>query len=225
LIGSSNAIYIISPNVRLETMDKGSTGRHLLEFTQVDFEIKGSTAKQALHFIEELLGRILSRVNSDCAEELAIFGRSLGIPKMPFSIYDSSDLQKEFGFDWEHIISSRSTGPVWAMNHEREFYDKEDPEKPLTYLNYDLIYPEGFGEALSGAEREHEYERILERMHRKKMDLEPYNAYLEVARAGLLHPSAGAGFGVERLVRYICGVKRIEDVSPFGKVPGGKFVF
>ncbi|MFH0971983.1 MAG: amino acid--tRNA ligase-related protein, partial [Candidatus Micrarchaeota archaeon] len=47
LIGSSNAIYIISPNVRLETMDKGSTGRHLLEFTQVDFEIKGSTAKQA----------------------------------------------------------------------------------------------------------------------------------------------------------------------------------
>ena len=40
--------------------------------------------------------------------------------------------------------------PFWVICHKREFYDKEDPERPGHYLNYDLIWPEGFGEALSG---------------------------------------------------------------------------
>ncbi len=43
--------------------------------------------------------------------------------------------------------------------------------------------------------------------------------YIEFARRGL-PPSAGFGIGIERLVRYICGFKRIDDVHPFPKVPG-----
>ncbi len=225
LVGKRDAVYVISPNVRLETMEKGATGRHLLEFTQVDYELKGKSAKDVIGLTEKLFVRIVGRVLEECGPELELFPRIPAIPHSPFKKYDSKELQGEYGDDWEGIISSISTEPVWVTNHEREFYDKEDPQKPFSYLNYDLIYPEGFGEALSGAEREHEYVRILERMHRKKMDLGPYKAYLEVAREGLLHPSAGAGFGVERLVRYICGAKRIEDISPFGKVPGGRFVF
>jgi asparaginyl-tRNA synthetase len=225
LIGSREAIYIISPNVRLETLEKGSTGRHLLEFTQVDFELAGKDSIYIMKFMEELLGRIIGRVREDCGPELEYFGRSLKTPKFPLKKYDSQTLQEKYGPDWEKTASALATEPFWATNHEREFYDKEDPSKPFTYLNYDLVYPEGFGEALSGAERESGHEQILERMKRKKMDLEPYSSYLEVAKAGLLKPSAGAGFGVERMVRYITGSKHIRSVSPFAKVPGEKFIF
>ena len=32
--------------------------------------------------------------------------------------------------------------------------------------------------------------------------------------------STGFGIGIERFTRFICGVERIEDVSPFPKIPG-----
>jgi asparaginyl-tRNA synthetase len=112
-----------------------------------------------------------------------------------------------------------SQGPFWAISHKREFYDREDPEKPGTYLNYDLIYPEGFGEALSGAEREHEYPRIMARISRDALEQGRYAPYLEFAKSGLV-PSAGGGFGVERLVRFLSGAPHVGDVQLFRRVPG-----
>ncbi|HLC48593.1 MAG TPA: asparagine synthetase A [Candidatus Norongarragalinales archaeon] len=225
LLGDREGIYIISPNVRLEPKERGATGRHLLEFTQVDFELKGKKAGDVMVFMEELYGRIFAKVRKECSAELELLGRSLKTPNFPLKKFDSAELKRTLGSDWEKVVSKTAVDPIWVTNHEREFYDKEDPQRPFTYLNYDIVYPEGFGEGLSGAERENEYAQILSRMQRNKMDLGPYSAYLEVARAGLLQPSAGAGFGVERLVRYLCGTSRIEEVAPFAKVPGGKFIF
>ena len=225
LLGDREGVYIVSPNVRLEPMERGATGRHLLEFTQVDFELKGKKAADVMEFMEALYARIFAKVKKECAQELAFLGRTLKTPHFPMKKFDSAELKRTLGSDWEKMVSKTAGDPIWVTNHEREFYDKEDLDRPFTYLNYDVIYPEGFGEGLSGAEREHEHPRILERMHRNKMELGPYGAYLEVAKAGLLSPSAGAGFGVERLVRFLCGAKHIEEVAPFAKVPGGKFVF
>ena len=83
----------------------------------------------------------------------------------------------------------------------------------------DMIYPEGFGEALSGGEREYEYSKILERIRKKKQTNEQFKWFLEAAKYDL-KPSAGFGIGIERLIRYICGYPRIEMVHPFPKVPG-----
>lgn len=83
----------------------------------------------------------------------------------------------------------------------------------------DLIYLEGYGEALSGGEREYEYERIKQRIIRKGQTLSQFKRYLELAKYDL-PPSAGFGIGIERLTRYICGLKRIEEASLFPKIPG-----
>jgi len=225
LSGGLDAIYIVSPNVRLEMPEKGESGRHLLEFVQVDFELKGRSMEQAMRFSEKLLVRAIGAVVARRGKELAALGRELKVPIPPFKSFSTRELEKEYGTEWEKALSEASKEPVWVTSHEREFYDREEPSEPFTYRNYDVIYPEGFGEGLSGAEREWEYGKIVERMQRKKMDLSPYSAYLEVARMGKLVPSAGAGFGVERLVRYCCGLKHIEQVAPFAKVPGRPIVF
>jgi asparaginyl-tRNA synthetase len=83
----------------------------------------------------------------------------------------------------------------------------------------DLLYPEGFGEALSGGEREHEYEDIVRRIEKAGLATEDFELYLAFAKRGL-PASAGFGIGMERLARYICGLKRIEDAALFPKVPG-----
>ncbi|MFA6035931.1 MAG: asparagine synthetase A [Candidatus Micrarchaeia archaeon] len=225
LSGGLDAIYIVSPNVRLEMPEKGKSGRHLLEFVQVDFELKGRSMEQAMRFSEKMLAGAIGAVVKKRKKELDALGRELKVPEAPFKSFSTHELEKEHGAEWEKALSEASKEPVWVTSHEREFYDREEPGKQFTYRNYDVIYPEGFGEGLSGAEREWEYGRLVERMKRKKMDLAPYSAYLEVARRGKLVPSAGAGFGVERLVRYCCGLKHIEQVAPFAKVPGRPMVF
>jgi asparaginyl-tRNA synthetase len=83
----------------------------------------------------------------------------------------------------------------------------------------DLIYPEGYGEAVSGGERENEYERIKYRIHKKGQTYAQFKNYLKCAKEGL-PPSAGFGIGIERLTRYICGLERIEEASLFPKIPG-----
>lgn len=223
---SASKIFVVSPNVRLETPDRGATGRHLLEFTQVDFEWKHAKAADVMRFTEELFSRVFSTVKKDCVEEMAALGREVDVPSTPFKVHSTGELKEEYGESWEAAFSKAISQPAWVLDHEREFYDKEDETRPGHYLNYDIVYPQGFGEGLSGAEREHEYARIVERMKRNKMDLSSYAHYLEAARQGLLQPSAGAGFGVERMVRFLCGFERIEDASPFAKVPGsGSYIF
>ncbi|MFJ2537208.1 hypothetical protein [Pseudomonas sp. NPDC087614] len=79
-------------------------------------------------------------------------------------------------------MSAKAHTPFFVTNYRREFYDRETPGKRGTYNNYDLIYPDGYGEALSGAVREFEYKQIVYRMNELSMDLQPFANYLEVAR-------------------------------------------
>ena len=50
-------------------------------------------------------------------------------------------------------------------------------------------------------------------------NISEYRWYLDMLRDGI-RPSAGFGIGVERLTRWICGLKNIWDAVPFPKVPG-----
>ncbi|HQT45395.1 MAG TPA: asparagine synthetase, partial [Candidatus Micrarchaeota archaeon] len=151
--------------------------------------------------------------------ELKSLGREIPQFSGPFPRRTTMELAKEYGDDWEIPASLASKTPFWALSHKREFYDAEDPDRPGYYLNYDLIYPEGFGEALSGAEREYDYGRIMMRINRDRLDKSRYEAYLKLAEGGM-SPSAGGGFGIERLVRYLSGAKHIGEVQLFKRVPG-----
>lgn len=211
--------YIVSPNVRLEHHDCRSTGVHLFEFSQVDFEIAGGTMYDVMSFMEDALVAVTEAVSRDCGRELAIWGRELRVPSRPFRSYCSHELEAKYGPDWETVASKLTDEPFWALCHKREFYDAEDLNRPGHYKNYDLIYPEGFGEALSGGEREWELERIMERLECDGILPKKYEQYLKIARRGLV-PSAGAGFGVERLTRFLVGADHVGDIQPFRRVPG-----
>jgi len=88
LIGDLDRIYIDSPNVRLESPDCASSGRHLLEFSQIDMELKvpkeATEAKGGFMFLmENLLMHVIQHVKRNCKEELSYFNRDLQVPKRP----------------------------------------------------------------------------------------------------------------------------------------------
>jgi len=53
----------------------------------------------------------------------------------------------------------------------------------------DLFYPEGFGEAASGGEREYEYQKVLSRIKSSNEDAKSYGGCLEMLKYGV-PPSA-----------------------------------
>jgi asparaginyl-tRNA synthetase len=219
---SLERFFTVSPNVRLESPKSKHSGVHLFEFSQVDFELAHAGMQDVFELIQDTVTATIARVRKDCSEELALWKRELKIPKK-YEIHSTDQLIERYGADWERLASEVETNPFWVLNHKREFYDAEDPEKPGSYRNYDLVYPEGFGEALSGGEREWEFERIRMRIERDGLSLEEYKPYLEHAKEGFV-PSAGAGLGVERLTRFLVGASHIGEIQALRRVPGESVV-
>ncbi len=215
-------IFCFSPNVRIEAVERQNSGKHLIEFVQLDLEVKEASREEIMRLGEELFRAIVVAVKEKCREELAFFGRSLSIPESPFDRITYREAEAKYGPEFEEKLSSSRTAPFWVVDFPlegREFYDREDLSRPGILVDMDLYYPEGYGEALSGGEREYQLERICQRIKQKGIQLEAFALYLEVAKRGL-YPSAGFGIGIERLTRYLCGLKQIELTRLFAKLPG-----
>jgi len=222
LVGCSTVyekLFIVSPNIRIEKSERAKTGKHIYEFTQLDFEIQHATSKDVFALVEEAICTLIKGLKADRKAELAILGRSdLKVPKAPFKILDRADLEAKYGADWEAAMIKEITEPVWITNIPREFYDFEDFATGR-WDNYDLFMPQ-YGEVLSGARREYEYSKIYEKMEREQVRKENYSIILKMAKDGRLKPTAGAGIGMERIVGYITGVSHIGECQPFPRVPG-----
>jgi len=218
-------IYFMSPNVRLEKEQVRETGRHLFEFTQVDIEFRDKTKKDFMQFVDGMIAHVYGFVREKCAEDLETLGRELAVPTIPLKVYESEDLRAELGEDYEKIASQRARDPFWITNFRREFYDREDKERRGYFHNYDIFWPEGFGEALSGGEREWEHDEILRKMKERKTDVAAFATYLRVSKEGLIPKTVGGGLGIERMVRFLSGQEHIRDVTMFPRVPGEKVVF
>ncbi len=75
-----------------------------------------------------------------------------------------------------------------GYKHSREFYDFEDFSTGK-WDNYDLFMPQ-FGEILSGAKREYEYDKITKKIERDDVRKENYALIIKMAKEGRLKPTA-----------------------------------
>jgi asparaginyl-tRNA synthetase len=213
-------IFILSPNIRIEKAERAKTGKHIYEFTQLDFEIAAPNAKeQVFAIVEEAIVTLLKDLKRDMKDELCTLSREkIKVPKTPFKILDRADLEAKYGAEWEAKTAEEITEPVWITNIPREFYDYQDFTTGK-WDNYDLFLPQ-FGEVLSGAKREFEYSKMITKLERDQVKKDNFQVVLKMAKEGRIKSTAGAGIGVERLVAWITGVKHIAECQPFPRVPG-----
>jgi asparaginyl-tRNA synthetase len=211
--------FSLSPNIRIETRERAKTGRHLYEFTQLEIEMVNGKMGDVFRVFEDLINSSIAEVKRKLHDNLEILRRDLRVPGTPFKVYNRKKLEEEYGKNWETPISEKSINPVWVTNIPREFYDYED-ETTTEWRNFDLFLPGGYGEVISGAEREYEYTRLLRKMERDGLNRDDYEPLLRLARDGRLKPSAGAGLGIERFISYISGTDHVAEVQPFPRIPG-----
>ncbi|MEM3833543.1 MAG: asparagine synthetase A [Thermoprotei archaeon] len=228
-------IYFVSPNVRLEPPETIYTGRHLTEFFQVDIEWARASYHDVMSLAEGLFLYVVKRIKEDYRRELEELGRELDDYKKPFKRYthkEAVDLLRSLGYNasyaaeipWEgeKILSGIHKEPFFIYDYpkgSRGFYDMEDAERVGILRDFDMLYPEGFGEAISGAEREYIVDKVLARMKESGENPAKYEWYLEMLKEGI-EPSAGFGIGVERFTRFICGLGAIWEARPYPKVAG-----
>ncbi|MEM5831913.1 MAG: asparagine synthetase A [Candidatus Aenigmatarchaeota archaeon] len=237
---SVKGIWIFSPNIRLEPIETAKTGRHLTEFVQIDVELPYASYEDAMKVCEDLFYHVCKRVSEECSKELEFFKRELKVSKPPYkkiTHWEAVEILRKKGFDasfseeipWEgeKELSKMFDSPFFIIDYpkgSRGFYDKEDEKRTnkegrKILRDFDMIYPEGYGEAASGAEREYEIEKVLARMKENGEDPEKYKWYMEMLKDGIV-PSAGFGIGLERLTRFICGLESIAYARPFAKLAG-----
>jgi len=235
MISSFKKIFALSPNIRLEPLESTKTGRHLAEFRQIDLEMAYASYDDGMNLAEGLLAAVVRDVRENCSEELKGLGRKLKEVRGPFKRLthkQAVELSRSNGYmvsyveeipwDAEAALSAMHEEPFFVYDYplvSRGFYDREDPVRPGILRDFDMLYPEGFGEAISGGEREHTYRGVLKRMKLTGVNPKEYGWYLQMLKEGV-PPAAGFGIGVERLTRWICGLKTIWEAVPFPKVPG-----
>ncbi|MEA1870646.1 MAG: asparagine synthetase A [Candidatus Bipolaricaulota bacterium] len=215
-------IFCFSPNVRMEPAERATHGRYLAEFVQLDLEVRDATRDDIMKIGEGLFLAVLNGVKEHCAEELGLLNRQLSITVASFAQITYQEAVEQFGEKFDDALSLSLQEPIWVIDFPRqvrEFYDRQDPSRPGVLLDMDLIYPEGYAEALSGGEREHKLESILKRLKQDKINPERFAKYLSVVEEGI-PASAGFGIGIERLTRYTCGLDSVAEARLFPKVPG-----
>lgn len=215
-------IYCFSPNIRMEPAERAGLGRYLAEFVQLDLEARDASREEMMQIGEGLVVHVIAAVINHCSAKFSRLGRELSVPRTPFPRITFREAKERFGKNFDDSLSASLSAPTWVIDFPRsvrEFYDREDPQRPGILLDMDLIYPEGYGEALSGGEREHSLRRILCRLEQDALDKDKFFQYLAMAAEGI-PPSAGFGIGIERLTRFVCGLDQIEQARLFPKTPG-----
>ncbi len=231
-IFSLEKIYTIAPSFRAE---RSKTSRHLTEYWHAEMEVAWADFDTIINYGEACVKHIVKRVLEKNERELKILERDTSklelAVKKPFVRMTYTDalkvLDEKFGMkiEWgkdlrtieEEKLTTLYDVPIICTRYPKKvkaFYMIEDPENPDVVLGVDFLAPDGYGEIIGGSQREHDIEKIKARLVEAGEDPSQYEFYLDTRRYGSV-PHGGFGLGVERVVRWICGLDTIKDAIPF----------
>jgi asparaginyl-tRNA synthetase len=220
-------VWICQPAFRAE---KSRTAKHLTEFWMIEAERAFSDQEANMNLQEELVAFTVDRILERRDEELSTLGRKLRRPDLPLERIPYDELRetaaaKGIPFKWgedvpaeaERLVSLTKTAPFFVTDFPlsaRSFYHMTYDDRPDVTRSADLIAPEGFGELASGGQRIAEYYPLLQRIKSQELPPEAFSWYLDLRKFGMpVH--SGFGMGVERMTRWIAGLKNIRSASLF----------
>jgi nondiscriminating aspartyl-tRNA synthetase len=220
LASGLDRIFIMGPVYRAEP---SFTTRHMTEFTGWDFELAYIDSHHDV--MDHLEGCLVSGFT----KLKDTLGMEVNVPERPFprvtmveakeklakkgvtskASYDVSPeeeralcelIKEETGNDFVYLID-------WPIEG-RPFYHMRHSDNPAVTKSFDLLY-KGI-EIVTGAQREHRYEVLLEQAEEKSMDQEQLADYLRFFKYGC-PPHGGVGIGPGRIVMKLLDLPSIKE--------------
>jgi len=232
-IASWKNVYDFGPVFRAE---KSKTRRHLTEFWMMDAEMAFVEHEENLKIQENLVSFMVHKVLTENLKELEILERDVKpLEKIKTPFYRithqeaieklhqlGSDIKEmsDLGGDDETALTKQYDQPLFVEKYPakiKAFYMKRDPKNLEYALCADLLAPEGYGEIIGGSQREDDYNELIKRIKENNLPMESFQWYLDLRRYGSV-PHSGFGFGLERIIAWICGLPHLRESIPFPRL-------
>ncbi|KAF9174392.1 aspartate--tRNA ligase dps1 [Mortierella sp. AD011] len=218
------------------------THRHMTEFIGLDMEMAFEEHyHEILDVFDELFVYIFTGLETQYASDLEIVHRQYPFEKFQFlpktlrlEYKDAVALLRENGIemgDYDDLSTEveRKLGQLVKEKYHtdffmldkfplevRPFYTMPDPNNPKYSNSYDFFMRGE--EILSGAQRIHDPDFLIERAKVHGVDPESIKSYVDAFRMGA-PPHGGGGIGLERVVFFYLNLGNIRRVSLFPRDP------
>ncbi|PIA16923.1 Asparaginyl-tRNA synthetase [Coemansia reversa NRRL 1564] len=239
--GAFKRVYSLNPAFRAEP---SQTGRHLSEFWMLEAECAFVDCLETLLDVEEQMVRSATQYLVDNAgEDLDFFARDKShltqlvrrlIDKQPYpriSYTEAIDILQRVdsatfsvvpqwgqGLQSEHeryLATKYFDGPVFVTDYPaaiKPFYMLPNPDG-RTVACMDMLVP-GPCELMGGSLRDHDYERLKNRVDKLGFEKGSLDWYTDLRKFGST-PHGGFGMGFERYLQMLTGIESVRDIIPF----------
>lgn len=232
MLGAFERVFTVTHAFRAEP---SVTTRHLTEYTSLDAEMAFiDTWEDLMDTTEYVVKEILMAVKKQCKEQLEMYKATIPlfskrIPRVKLQeaqevIYkrtkrdnrgepDLDPTDEEEICQW---AKEEKGSELMFITHypvkKRPFYTYPDPKNPDLTLSFDML---GRGlEWVTGGQRIHQYEKLIENIKKWGNDPKDFGIYPEAFKYGM-PPEGGFAIGAERVVMKILGLKNIREASLF----------
>lgn len=238
MVGVFQKVFTVGPVFRAE---KYSTNRHINEFQGLDLEMGFIDSFEDIMELEARMFKYIFKVlNEEYSAELEMFlGKDARLPELecfpklrfteakqlfadahPGKHGENALLEPDFAPEEEKWLGEyfleKYNAPVVFITHypsvKRPFYAMDDPEDTNYTLSFDMLL-NGL-EVTTGGQRIHDYEKQIEKMKQRGMDITQFEDYLTMHKYGM-PPHGGMGLGLERIVQNILGLDNIKKATAF----------
>jgi len=229
MVGSGlERVFEIGPIFRAE---EHNTPRHLNEATSIDFESAFYDHHEAMDACEAIVRAAYEGVAENCADQLETLGYDdFAVPEDSFprlTYGEAVDRVNATGavepLEWGEDLSTEAERALGEEIGEhffitdwpseiKPFYIQDHDDTPELSKGFDLNHPRM--ELVSGGQREHRYDRLVEGFEQQGLEPEAFEYYTKMFRYGM-PPHAGWGLGAERLVMTMLDLDNVREAVLF----------
>jgi aspartyl-tRNA synthetase len=243
IIADMERVFEIAPVFRAEN---SNTHRHMTEFIGVDLEmaiqehyheVLETIASMFVYLFEEIKARFSPQL--ECIRKQYPF-EDLEFPKKTVvlsypeaiallrtspeqeysSIGDCDDMSTRQEKELGRLVKAKYGTDFYVVDKfplaVRPFYTMPDPSMPGYSNSYDFFIRGE--EILSGGQRIHDYDMLVERAKARNIQLDTIEAYLDAFKYGA-PPHGGGGIGLERVIMFYLGIGNIRRTCMFPRDP------
>lgn len=223
-------VFEVGPVFRAEP---SFTTRHVTEFTGFDGEISFIDGPEdVMEEVEGLIIAMFGEIKESVGQAVKTeFKQDVAVPAAPFPKWPMAEAKERLakaGVKSAHPgdlspeeerklseLALEETGSEFLFitdwpPEKRAFYHMRDPRKADLTRGFDLLY-RGV-EIVTGAQREHRYEVLVEQATAKQMDLDTLRFYLDFFKYGC-PPHGGFGMGPARIIMKLLDAENIREVT------------
>jgi aspartyl-tRNA synthetase len=215
-------VFEISPYFRAEP---SHTVRHLSEFVSVDLEAAFLDYGNIMDIVQELVISTINDLYVHHNKDMTYFEnkQEIMVDRIPRITYQKclEDLRGlgekiEFGNDLSDP-ALKKLGEIYPRFYFiidwptklKPFYILEQEKKPELSKSFDLQY--GYLEIVSGGTREHNSERLRNKLLEKRLDPNSFSDHLQTFEWGM-PPHSGCGIGFDRFMMILTNSTNIREV-------------